>query len=262
MKKLLLVLAMVPAVLANAGDAVKSRWRSLTTGNLFEVTDFGDRLSVRFLAAEVVEDQSTERSDLSVSMNGPKEQIRPGRWLLQKRADGKYAGTANSDMTCTYYRQWMMEWATNVCKFATPVELSISGTEITGWSEGNPATKSKFDCGKCKWSKTERVDFQWAREDSPQSADATTSATSPASSATSPAPAASAGDRGVFTIESTPPNADVYVDGEFVGSTPIEHSLPTGRHQVELRKKGFANWSRWLNVTPGARAKVAAEMEP
>jgi hypothetical protein len=67
----------------------------------------------------------------------------------------------------------------------------------------------------------------------------------------------------VFAIESTPPGAEVYVDGDFVGTTPIaEHSLPAGKHEIELRKKGFAPWKRQLSVSAGARATVAAEMEP
>jgi hypothetical protein len=51
----------------------------------------------------------------------------------------------------------------------------------------------------------------------------------------------SADGRGVFRIESTPPGAEVYVDGEFVGTAPIaEHALAAGKHEIELRKKGLA----------------------
>lgn len=258
MKRPLLVLALVPAVLANAGDPVKSRWRSLSTGNLFEVTDYGDRISVRYLSGEFVTDESTEKSDVSVGVNSAREQSKPGRWLLNKRAQGKYVGTANVETSCSYYRQWYMTWATNVCKFADPVELTVTATEITGWRDGQPATKAKFDCAKCQWSKTERGQLQWAREADVAGAPATATAPAPAAAGTA---AASTADRGIYTIESTPPSAEVYVDGEFVGSTPMEHSLPAGRHQIELRKKGFTNWSRWLTVAPGTRAKVAAELE-
>lgn len=95
----------------------------------------------------------------------------------------------------------------------------------------------------------------------------------PAPSSTSPAmvaqPVVPAGPvnptpsgAGVFVIESTPPGAEVYVDGEFVGSTPIaEHGLAAGRHEIELRKKGWAEWKRQLSVSAGSRARVAAEME-
>jgi hypothetical protein len=264
MRRLLIVLVLVPVALASAGDPVKSRWRSLTSGNLFEVTDYGDRLSVRFLEAEVVADQSTERPDAAVTLNSPKEQLRPGRWLLQKGPDGKYVGTRNEEIQCTYWRQWNLEWRTQVCNFSNPVEMYVTAAEITGRSEGKPATGSHFECGKCKWSKTEKYEFQWAREDASRPNQQATSAPSAAvtSGGTASSPASTEG-RGVFAIESTPPGAEVYVDGEFVGTTPMaEHGLTTGKHEIELRKKGFATWKRQLSVSAGARATVAAEMEP
>jgi hypothetical protein len=70
-------------------------------------------------------------------------------------------------------------------------------------------------------------------------------------------------DHGLFRIESAPLGAEVYVDGDFVGTTPIaELSLTVGKHDVELRKKGFTPWKRPLSVSAGARATVAAELEP
>ena len=64
-------------------------------------------------------------------------------------------------------------------------------------------------------------------------------------------------------IESVPSTAEVYVDGDFVGTTPIaEQSLVAGRHEVVVRKKGMAPWNRWLTVSAGSRARVVAEMEP
>lgn len=67
---------------------------------------------------------------------------------------------------------------------------------------------------------------------------------------------------GTFMIESTPAGAEVYIDGDFFGSTPMEHSLSAGKHEIELRKKGHAPWKRQLTVNAGARAKIAAELEP
>ena len=134
----------------------------------------------------------------------------------------------------------------------------MAGNRITGRHGGAPASGAHFDCGKCKWSKTQNAEFEWAREDAPASA-ASVAAT-PGS--TSSAPAGEAG-RGVFAIESTPPGAEVYVDGDFVGTTPIaEQGLAMGKHDVELRKKGFVAWKRQLSVSAGAHATVAADMEP
>ena len=63
-----------------------------------------------------------------------------------------------------------------------------------------------------------------------------------------------------LSIESTPPGADIEVDGAFVGSTPSTISVPVGSHEIVLKKKGFSAWSRKMNAT-GGTVHVAAEME-
>ena len=41
-------------------------------------------------------------------------------------------------------------------------------------------------------------------------------------------------------IESAPTAAEVYLDGELIGSTPLELRIPTGAdHSVYLKKEGF-----------------------
>jgi hypothetical protein len=213
-------------------------------------------LSVRFLEAETIADQDTERADVSVG--GERQRLRPGRWLLHRGPGARYVGTAEGEINCTYWRQWYQDWRTNVCKFSDPVELRMAGTEITGWRDGAPANKATFDCGKCKWSKPERRELQWTRETAPETA------ATPVAPGTPSATAGTSGPDGqrAYTFESKPTGAEVYVDGEFVGSTPLEHSLPVGRHQIELRKKGMAVWNRKLNVSPGPHATISAEMEP
>ena len=251
-----LAIALLSAVLAIAAEPIKSRWRSLKSGNLFEVTDYGDRLSIRFLEAETVSDQGTERPD--VTAGGPRQTLRPGRWLLQKGSDGRYVGTAESEMNCTYWRQWYLEWRTNVCKFSDPVELTITGAEIAGWHSGAPANKATFDCTKCQYSKVERIELQWARE---PASEAATAPASPGNASVAGGTSERAGLR-AYTFESQPTGAEVYVDGDFVGSTPLEHTLSAGRHEIELRKKGLPAWKRQLNVSPGPHATISAEMEP
>ena len=55
-----------------------------------------------------------------------------------------------------------------------------------------------------------------------------------------------------LTVESTPSGADINVDGNFVGDTPSTVNIAAGSHTVTVKKKGFANWSRTLNVTGGS----------
>lgn len=62
-------------------------------------------------------------------------------------------------------------------------------------------------------------------------------------------------------IESTPPGADIEVDGNFVGNTPSTMSLTPGSHEVTVKKRGFTDWSRKLNVTAGS-VRLTAELDP
>ena len=61
-------------------------------------------------------------------------------------------------------------------------------------------------------------------------------------------------------IASTPPGADIEVDGGFVGSTPSTLSLPSGSHQIVVKKKGFADWTKTLTVT-GGNINLNVELE-
>jgi hypothetical protein len=53
-------------------------------------------------------------------------------------------------------------------------------------------------------------------------------------------------------VDSTPPGADITVDGGFVGNTPSTVTIAPGAHQITVSKKGFANWTKTLNVTGGS----------
>ncbi len=65
-------------------------------------------------------------------------------------------------------------------------------------------------------------------------------------------PAAAPAVQTSLIIESTPPGADIDVDGGFVGNTPSTVAVAPGSHEIVVKKKGFADWSRKLNVTGGS----------
>jgi hypothetical protein len=62
-------------------------------------------------------------------------------------------------------------------------------------------------------------------------------------------------------IESSPPGADIEVDGSFVGSTPSDVQVAEGDHTVVVKKSGFKNWERKLKASAGSSVHVGAEME-
>jgi general secretion pathway protein A len=63
-----------------------------------------------------------------------------------------------------------------------------------------------------------------------------------------------------LNIDSNPRGADIEIDGAFVGNTPSTVSIAKGSHQIAARKKGFASWTRNLNVTGGS-IHLNAELE-
>lgn len=63
-----------------------------------------------------------------------------------------------------------------------------------------------------------------------------------------------------LVINSTPPGADIEIDGAFVGNTPSTVSIAPGGHQISVKKKGFTDWTKTLNVT-GGTVHLIAELE-
>jgi len=71
-------------------------------------------------------------------------------------------------------------------------------------------------------------------------------------------------ERGPGSIEvlSRPAGAQVILDGRTIGRTPL--SIPdvaAGGHSVRVELPGFNRWATSIDVTPGARTRVAASLE-
>lgn len=63
-----------------------------------------------------------------------------------------------------------------------------------------------------------------------------------------------------ISVSSIPANADIEVDGNFVGNTPSLVEVTPGEHSVVVKKAGYKNWERKLKVTGGS-VNVSAELE-
>jgi hypothetical protein len=63
-----------------------------------------------------------------------------------------------------------------------------------------------------------------------------------------------------LAIDSIPAGADIEIDGAFVGNTPSTVSVAPGSHQVAVKKKGYTDWTKTLNVT-GGTIHLNAELE-
>lgn len=63
-------------------------------------------------------------------------------------------------------------------------------------------------------------------------------------------------------VSSEPSDAEVWIDGEQRGKTPLELRLLAGAHRLELRREGFAPVEVSLTVDPGVPRNVSLRLEP
>jgi hypothetical protein len=80
-----------------------------------------------------------------------------------------------------------------------------------------------------------------------------------------PAPAVGAAETAVVaadaavTIDASVPNCDIEVDGSFMGNTPSTLSLTAGKHEIVVKKAGYADWTRSMTVARGS-VRLSAEL--
>lgn len=69
-----------------------------------------------------------------------------------------------------------------------------------------------------------------------------------------------------LTLTSSPDHAQVYVDGELRGITPLklqdEHALTAGKHELRVELPGYEPFVRVINLRPGVHHRGHAELQP
>ncbi|MBM4042203.1 MAG: PEGA domain-containing protein [Planctomycetes bacterium] len=68
--------------------------------------------------------------------------------------------------------------------------------------------------------------------------------------------------KGTLVVTSEPPQADVYVDGEFEGKTPFEKkNMDANPYSVRVEKEQFVPWEAEVEVRAGEASKVEAKLK-
>jgi len=68
-------------------------------------------------------------------------------------------------------------------------------------------------------------------------------------------------DTVTINFTSTPADAEITLDGSYVGNAPSTIAVGPGRHLVVLAMPGFAKWKRELMVSLGSDVNVSATLE-
>lgn len=74
--------------------------------------------------------------------------------------------------------------------------------------------------------------------------------------------AGNSSEAGTIDFASDPPDADIYVDGKFMGQTPATIRLASGSHHVEMTSPGRQSWARDLDVMKDSQVTVHPVLEP
>jgi hypothetical protein len=62
------------------------------------------------------------------------------------------------------------------------------------------------------------------------------------------------------SVESDPHSAEIYLDGQLVGSTPASLQVPAGDHQLVLKLAGYQDWSRQVHFLPSSYVTFAPKL--
>jgi len=62
-------------------------------------------------------------------------------------------------------------------------------------------------------------------------------------------------------VRSTPDGAEIYLDGQLIGSTPSTLELPAGTHELSVRLSGYQDWTRNMRVLSGSEINLDANLE-
>ena len=61
-------------------------------------------------------------------------------------------------------------------------------------------------------------------------------------------------------IDSSVAGADIEIDGAFAGNTPSTLTVAPGAHTILVKKKGYADWTKTMNVS-GSAVHLTADLE-
>ena len=66
---------------------------------------------------------------------------------------------------------------------------------------------------------------------------------------------------GTVILTATPENAEVTVDGNFVGNAPVNLKLAQGKHTIVVTARGYQGLTREITIMPDSEVRLTAQLE-
>ena len=66
---------------------------------------------------------------------------------------------------------------------------------------------------------------------------------------------------GTVALSASPENAEVSVDGNFVGNAPVNLKLSPGKHTIIVTAKGYQRLTREITIMPDSEVRLTANLE-
>lgn len=67
---------------------------------------------------------------------------------------------------------------------------------------------------------------------------------------------------GSIQVSSSPAGADIYVDGQYVGTSPTTYGTVTGSHDVRISLGGYEDYQTSVSVRANQTARISASLQP
>jgi WD40 repeat protein len=62
-------------------------------------------------------------------------------------------------------------------------------------------------------------------------------------------------------VESDPLNSSVFLNGSYVGVTPLSLNLSAGKYEVKITREGYSNYTKLVELKPGETEQVTVKLE-
>lgn len=123
------------------------------------------------------------------------------------------------------------------------------------------SSKSTLSLGGSVQEACEAISKDWSEHGASIRAAGVPAPAEKSAAAMLPASTSAVASTAKLQVDSTPPGADIEVDGSFVGNTPSDIQVTDAEHVVVVRKPGFKSWERKLKATAGSNLHINAELE-